>query len=169
MQQRREAEAVFPPEYGAFWSINARTDLDRRLAVCRSVEWEVAIDRESRGQQYIWSISIPCVTWVTYVTQSICYVALLIGPLQPSPSPISCQSLGSQSMVDWCGVTCCWGALNSWARHRALIWVVVACVGRVRVDDDGQALQERSAAMHEAWTGKPRWLSPRRRPATESA
>jgi len=33
--------------------------------------------------------------------------------------------------------------------------VVAACVGRVRVDDDGQALQEHSAAMHKACIGKP--------------
>ena len=33
--------------------------------------------------------------------------------------------------------------------------MAAACVGRVRVDDDGQALQEHSAAMHKACIGKP--------------
>jgi len=39
--------------------------------------------------------------------------------------------------------------------------VVVACVGRVRVDDDGQALQEHSAVMHKACIGKPQPASSR--------
>jgi hypothetical protein len=68
MQQRRETDAVFLRSLAGVWSL--LIDLDRRLAVHRSVEEnEVAIDRESRlGAAVYPLIDLELFFYVSYVS-----------------------------------------------------------------------------------------------------